>query len=389
MFAREHWGRRPLLSRAKDLPRGYDDLLSLDAVDELLSRRGLRTPFVRLAKDGSIVDANRFTRGGGVGAEIGDQVADDAVAGLFADGSTVVLQGLHRTWPPLVDFATALAAELGHPVQVNAYVTPPQSRGFSAHYDVHDVFVLQLAGEKRWLVHEPVLEAPLRRQVWTDRRTAVAEAARGQPLLDVVLRPGDALYLPRGYLHAAEALGAVSAHLTVGIHPVTRYALVEALLADAADDAVLRASLPLGLDLTDDEAVADELAATVDALTARLHAAGTDEVTRRLRPRVWSGSRPAPLAPLRQARAAMTADAETMIALRPALRCAVVPAGNSVTLELGHRRLTLPATAHDALTLLAAGRPARAADLPGLDNDAAVELVRRLLREGVVVPVDQ
>jgi NAD(P)-dependent dehydrogenase (short-subunit alcohol dehydrogenase family) len=50
-----------------------------------------------------------------------------------------------------------LAADLGHPTQVNAYITPPSSRGFSPHYDVHDVFVLQVAGEKHWRIHEPVL----------------------------------------------------------------------------------------------------------------------------------------------------------------------------------------------------------------------------------------
>src|SRR3712207_7506877 len=98
------------------------------------------------------------------GAEVADQVSSDAVLRLFADGSTVVLQGLHRLWPPLIEFADSLAADLGHPTQVNAYVTPPSSRGFSPHYDVHDVFVLQVAGEKHWTIHAPVLDDPLRSQ---------------------------------------------------------------------------------------------------------------------------------------------------------------------------------------------------------------------------------
>ena len=40
---------------------------------------------------------------------------------------------------------------------------------------------------------------------------------------------GRVLYLPRGWLHSAAAQDDVSAHLTVGVHVVTRYALVEAL----------------------------------------------------------------------------------------------------------------------------------------------------------------
>jgi lysine-specific demethylase/histidyl-hydroxylase NO66 len=92
-----------------------------------------------------VAPASRYTRSGGTGALVGDQVADDRVLELFLDGHTVVLQGLHRLWPPLIDFAGALTTDLGHPVQVNAYVTPASSQGFSAHYDVHDVFVLQVS----------------------------------------------------------------------------------------------------------------------------------------------------------------------------------------------------------------------------------------------------
>ena len=159
---------------------GFRDLLDLDGVDELLSRRGLRTPFIRMAKAGQVLDSSAFTAPGGVGAEIGDQVRDDKVAALFGDGATVVLQALHRTWPPVIEFCTRLAAELGHPVQANAYVTPPASRGFSAHYDVHDVFVLQLAGRKHWTIHAPVLIDPLRDQPWGRRSAAVAAAAQEQ-----------------------------------------------------------------------------------------------------------------------------------------------------------------------------------------------------------------
>ena len=123
-FAERHWGREPLLRRGADAG-AFRDLLDLDGVDELLSRRGLRTPFLRLAKDGAWWTRPRSPVPAGSGAEIGDQVRDDKVAALFADGATVVLQALHRTWPPVIDLATALAAELGHPVQANAYVTPP------------------------------------------------------------------------------------------------------------------------------------------------------------------------------------------------------------------------------------------------------------------------
>ena len=108
--------------------------------------RGLRTPFLRIAKDGNVLASPRFTRGGGVGATIADQIDTDAVAKSYAEGATVVFQGLHRTCEPLMEFTAQLVADLGHPVQVNAYLTPPAAQGFSAHYDTHDVFVDQVAG---------------------------------------------------------------------------------------------------------------------------------------------------------------------------------------------------------------------------------------------------
>ena len=149
-------------------------------------------------------------------------------------------------------------------------MTPPSSRGFSAHYDVHDVFVIQLAGRKHWTIHAPVLTDPLRDQPWNARAAAVAAAARDtEPAIDTILEPGDVLYLPRGWLHAATALGEVSAHLTVGVHVVTRYALVEALTALVADDPELRATLPLGLDVADPDALAPHLDAVRTALLSR------------------------------------------------------------------------------------------------------------------------
>ena len=211
-FAQRSWGREPLLRTAADgaAEAGFTDLFGLDAVDELVSVRGLRTPFLRLVKDGKTIPERAYSGSGGIGAAVADQARDDDIHAEVAKGATLVLQGLHRTWEPLLAFSQQLAADLGHPVQVNAYLTPPQSQGFGAHYDVHDVFVLQVEGAKRWHIHAPVHPLPLRSQPGDAYAAQIAHAAAQEPLLDVVLRPGDCLYLPRGYLHSATALGGVS-----------------------------------------------------------------------------------------------------------------------------------------------------------------------------------
>jgi hypothetical protein len=381
------WARTALFTPAADLPRDFTDLLSLDAVDEIVSTRGLRTPFVRMAQDGAVLDPSRYTAPGGAGAEIADQVDPDKVLALVADGATLVLQGMHRFWPPLVAHATALAAELGAPVQVNAYITPAQSRGFSAHYDVHDVFVLQVTGRKRWLVHEPVLPAPLRTQPWTDARAAVGAAAAGPPVLSQALEPGDSLYLPRGWVHAADALGETSVHVTVGVHPVTRYDVVEALTALVARDPALRASLPLGVDIADPVALGADLDATRAALVAALGRVDPGDVAGELRRRVWPRARPAPVHPFAQAAAAAGAGASTCVRRRDALRVDLRHRGDRVVLVLTDREVGLPVVAGPAVEALLAGPPVRVDALPGLDVADAIVVVRRLLREAVVVPV--
>lgn len=370
-FASDVWGTTALLTRGVS---DFSDLFSADAVDELISRRGLRTPFLRVAKGGSTLPDASFTSPAGAGATIPDQLDDTELWRKFADGATLVLQALHRTWEPISNFSTRLSTELGHPVQANAYITPPQNRGFDDHYDVHDVFVLQIEGTKRWIIHEPVHVDPLRNQPWTDRRSAVAEAAKDEAYIDTVLEPGDALYLPRGWLHAAEAQGKVSIHLTLGIHNWTRYALAEHLaqtaLAKLCDDPEMRRTLPLGVDGLDAEiaTIRERLAAAVSESdpTSSFRRAGRGQ------------GRPAPLGPVAQLAAVEGLGPQSLVQLRGALDARLD--GSRLTTRVGW--LDFPETDLASVTHLLDGGVHTATDL-------GVELADRLLRAGVLVPVDQ
>ncbi len=391
-FADAYWGRAPLLTRAAEFaaagrPTGFADLLSPDDVDELLSRRGLRTPFLRVVQDGAIVPPARYTGSGGSGAEIADQVRDERVLELFAGGATLVLQGLHRLWPPVQDIAGRLGTELGCPVQVNAYVTPAGQRGFATHYDTHDVFVLHVSGRKRWRIHPPVLPDPLEREPWGGVSEEVAATADGPPALAVVLAPGDALYLPRGWLHSAEALGGQAVHLTLGLRRPTRYTLVRAMLSLAAQDGRLRAGLPLGVDPSDPVQLRPHLTETLAALRDWLSIVDSQSVAEQLRPAEWAGRRPVPIGPLGQAAAADALHADAVVAARPGLRWRLCPGQpDRVVLALPDRTLDLPAYCGPAVHIALGGGPVRVADLPGLDADDQLVLARRLLREAVVVP---
>ena len=384
-FAERHWGREPLLSTAAELDRGFDDLFSVAAVDELITRRGVRAPFIRMANEGSVLAASAYTASGGFGAEIADQVSSDKVLAEFAGGATIVLQGLHRLWPPIIDFTRELIDDLGHPAQVNAYITPSSSQGFDAHYDTHDVFVLQISGEKHWRIHAPVHVDPLRTQPWDQHRGAVARAATGAPVIDAVLRPGDALYLPRGWIHSATALGATSVHLTIGMAAYTRADLVDALLREVGDNAALRRSLPLGIDLRDTEALEPIVAQTMHALVETLRQTDASRPAAVLADRFDAATRAEPVAPLATLEALATLDASTPVRWRASLPVRVSTLDDRVRIVGRAKTLSLPVEAEQAVRRLAAGGAVTPGELPGLDAESAVVVVRRLVREGFVV----
>ena len=388
-FADEYWGKKPLLSTAETLDRAFGDLFSPESVDELVSERGLRTPFVRMANEGTVLDPSRYTAPGGFGAEVGDQLSSEKVLTEFASGATIVLQGLHRTWGPIIDFTRDLITDIGHPAQVNAYVTPASSRGFDPHYDVHDVFVLQISGEKHWVIHEPAHVDPLRGQPWSDYKAEVGEKAKGTPVIDQVLKPGDALYLPRGWIHSATALGDTSIHLTIGMAAFTRYEIVKAALDAAAKNPALRSSLPLGIDLADPDALSEIVRETIAELTGDIENASeagiASTVSGRLTREFAKITRPEPVRPLATVDRITRLGSGDVVRWRKGLIASLQATEATADILLGSKTLSLPPQCASALQQLHEGEPVALDEFAGLDLEDSIVVARRLLREGVLV----
>jgi bifunctional lysine-specific demethylase and histidyl-hydroxylase NO66 len=223
-FLRERFTRSPHHEPGADAD-GFADLLSLDDVDELVTASGLRTPSFRLVRQGRTLPVNRVTRRARIGSRpVSDLIDVAAVHREFADGATIVLQGLHRSWPAVARLCRSLEDELTHPVQANAYLTPPVAQGLNLHEDPHDVLVLQTHGTKRWVVHP----------------------GDGAGVWDLTLSSGDVLYLPAGTRHAAQTTEEASLHLTIGVRTTGWRDLVRRAVEDALDQADLEGGLPAG-----------------------------------------------------------------------------------------------------------------------------------------------
>lgn len=381
-FAARHWSRTPLLTRAKELPAGFDDLLSMADIDELVDDRALRSPFFRTVREGASLPTPLRSATAG-NRRIPDLVDADALRRQYAEGATLVLQSLHRLHPPVVRFCRELAAELGHATQCNAYITPAgDAQGFDFHHDTHDVFVLQVSGRKRWIVHEPVLRLPLPSQ---PKAGAHLVPTNAEPLLDLELEAGDCLYLPRGYVHAALTTDEHSVHLTVGVLSTTWYDVLADAVTLAAQDPAFRDALPMP-----PSSALEDLPEFLQQAAAWLAALPAAQVRELVAARLGRAVPPEPVGLL--ASAAVLAALEPGTALRPrrGLPVTLEPSSSEpdgrVRLRLPGTLVELPASTRAALSVLLAG-PCHVRDLAvgGLDGEDALVLARRMLREGIVV----
>ena len=379
-FVRDHWATAPLLRRGAG-PDGFDDLLSLAGVDRFLSTSP-RTPAFRLVKDGQPLPPASYTKSGRIGSQ---PLADLADAGKVYDhfhaGATIVLQGLHRWWPPLTAFCRDLELFLTHPVQVNAYLTPPASRGLGVHHDTHDVFVLQVHGRKLWQVWDAAVPFPLPHQ---RKLPPGAEVPVGVPLVDAELGPGDCLYVPRGFRHAARTAETASLHLTVGISTHNWNEILREVVELATEEAWFREGLPVGF-ADDPAALTSSLAERVAELRRFLDKVDLDQVAGRAARRFWAGRAPLLGGQLQQLLDLDELDDATVVRRRPGAVCRLEVGGERLTLLLGDRELTMPARLEPAVRALLAAGSFAVADLAGLlDGPSRLVLVRRLVREGLL-----
>ena len=366
-FLAEHWERRPLVVQ-RDEPGRYDDLLSTADVEELVCAGGLRYPAFRLVKAGERLHPRDYTTDVPWRPTPFTGAADvERVLEEFERGATIVLQALHLYRPPLGEFCRGIERTLGHPAQANAYFTPRAAQGLPVHHDTHDVFVLQIAGEKRWLVYAPVFDLPLRDQRYDD-----AMGQPGDPVHDVVLSSGDALYLPRGWLHEALTSETDSLHLTIGVNAYTWLDAFRAALDECAHDLEFRRSVADGADGASD---------LVARLRERL---SPDEVERRKRDRLVRTRRPVLDGQLSQLRALERLDSDSEVERRPGVLAELREDASGVALSFAGKTIRFPAHVRAELEhACATDEPFRVDELPGqLDDDGRLVLVRRLVREG-------
>jgi ribosomal protein L16 Arg81 hydroxylase len=187
-------------------------------------------------------------------------------------------------------------------------------------------------------------------------------------VLDVVLRPGDTLYLPRGWVHEVFTSETLSLAVTIGVLTYAWIDALRAVVAECIEEVEFRRSVPESGEMDDD---------LVTMLAQHLAPA---EVARRRREQFVQTRRPVLEGHLADIRTVEDVELTTPLERLPT----IVADLYDMVLVFEGKTITFPEQALEALAEVTTREGAfTAAEVPGLpDDESRLMFVRRLIREG-------
>jgi ribosomal protein L16 Arg81 hydroxylase len=366
-FRAHYWEQKPLIVHRQQ-PDYYGDLFTLQDFDG--SVRGAATGYIKTAEASTKKSA--IHRGATPSAL--ENVLTD-----MRDGHTLILDAVHRYDAKLSQMCRMLGRESGFLHQTNIYLTPPNGKGFTPHWDNHDVFIMQVLGCKHWKVEKS-------RRTLPQKGTNIEEEGRelrGE-IYDFTLEQGDTVYIPRGFVHAAECGAESSMHITLGIFPTSwddlLYAAVKATILQGDD---LRLALPIGYHQGDGTGIVRRIEdvlrnAANPAFLAQVLDQFRDEFVQKapldIAGQITSFFQPQPL------------TLDDRVGPRAGLFYTIRPHTETVTLNVGTRSVTFPDFFGEALKFALETPSFAIRDLPGdLEDEERIVFIERLMQEALVV----
>jgi ribosomal protein L16 Arg81 hydroxylase len=224
-FAANYWGRKPLFIKGNAaklqrlIPGGFTALDFFKAVEEGAARRLKDFVLCGGVRHGILPDDNEQPFFPSVGI--------DQMEAILGGGGVLLSQCLYDT--RLAAFAAAVKTQLRHAgdVQIFASLSGP-GNVFRPHFDRVCGLFIQFEGAKRFLIsNAPVID-------WPRGTASISSDGTGQytiideepwdgvsgidlrDLTEIIMEPGDVLYLPAGTIHATEAISEGSLGFNIG-----------------------------------------------------------------------------------------------------------------------------------------------------------------------------
>lgn len=195
-------------------------IFPLEKFDEILTSGSLMSPHLDIVRNGKKGPAP-FRMSPSPATNVSH------VLQALEDGCTLRVAHIENYIPSLSRLCRSLEDALYIPLRANLYMTPPFSQGFPPHYDLDDIFVIQVLGEKRWYLHPTYTE-----QVALPNESFPFDPMKHKPTgkaNQIKLCTGDLLYLPRGFMHEARTDTGVSIHITLAAIGATLGQFIEQL----------------------------------------------------------------------------------------------------------------------------------------------------------------
>lgn len=371
-FFRDYYEQQALVCTHQDAGR-FSDLLSLAWIDGLLASSELPPRSLDMARKKPPIQRSFYTFSDGT-------IDRGAVLHHYQRGATIIFPQMHLSNPRLAELCRALEMTFSARIQTNIYLTPANSQGFSTHYDDHDVFVMQISGEKRWRLYERPVENPYRGEKFRS-----AEHKPGHPRDEFVLHAGDCVYIPRGLMHDAESHGETpSLHITVGILGQSWADLMlEAVSEVALRHPAFRRLLPPGYSKPDYDPgeAKQQFHALLDTLREEADFAEPFEL---MREKFLRGRRPSLTGSLLASSSTAEQITSGSYRLRPNFQGLLRHDEQRVVLVCAGGDIHFPIAALNSLQQLLNGQQLDRNSFPDLNEEQVRETVNKLIAFGVV-----
>ena len=240
-FMAEYYGERPVHIPAADGARKavidwarFRDLLAI--------RSHWSEPNIELILNSRPVLPEHFMERAPLTGAAGALADPNKVSAFLAMGASLVGNSVEQIAPEIRAVTDMLAQRFGAAANANLYCSFGGIQAFASHLDPHEVFALHCEGEKVWRIYRNRAEAPVRAVEGCED----VERFKGPVLMEVRMRPGDLLYIPRGYFHDALASTGASLHVTFGVLPYAGRVLFRLLEQAALRERAFREYLPDG-----------------------------------------------------------------------------------------------------------------------------------------------
>ncbi|XP_033245228.1 bifunctional lysine-specific demethylase and histidyl-hydroxylase NO66-like [Drosophila miranda] len=238
-FLRDHWEKSPF--RVKTTTSGgFSNLVSFKMIDQMLIQNHVEYT--------TNIDVTSYEDGVRKTLNPDGRALPPSVWAHYQRGCSIRILNPSSYLVQLRQLCVKLQEFFHCLVGANVYLTPPESQGFAPHYDDIEAFVLQVEGKKRWRIYFPTKELP------RESSGNLSQTELGDPIMDIVLKPGDLLYFPRGWIHQAiTEKDSHSLHITLSAYQQQSYAnLMEKLMPLVVKESVeqtlkLRKGLPLDI----------------------------------------------------------------------------------------------------------------------------------------------